>query len=133
DRLAARAPMPMRRIEDAGAGRATFATAPVCRQVPSGEVIPIAADEHRATTMAVSALPHAVVDIAGIDVTKTGLERDAPRCLERLRRRPRGIQHLPVRMKGREMQRHVGTEAIHHPAALPLHLFPRVLPPATAP
>src|SRR5262249_10518633 len=99
DRLASCAPMPMRRIEDAGAGRATFATAPVCREVPRGEVIPIAADEHGATTMAVSALPHAVVDIPRIDVTKAGLERDAPRRLERLRRRPRGIQHLPVRMK----------------------------------
>ena len=30
------------------------------------------------------------------------------------------VHHFPVRMEGREMQRHVGPEALHHPGALRL-------------
>src|SRR5439155_12389738 len=127
DGLAPRAPAPMSRIEDAGAGRATFATATVDGKIPRGELIPVAADEHGATAVTIGALARAVVNVTGVDVTKPRLERDAPRRLERLRRCPRGVQHLPVRMKGGEVQGHVGAEPLHHPAALRFDLLHRIV------
>src|SRR5258706_9091916 len=102
--------MPVRRIEDAGAGRATFVTAAVCGEIPRSEIVPVAADEDIAAAVAIGALAYAVVDVAGIHVTKASLERDAPRPLERLRRGTEGIQPLPLPVKSRERQPHLGAQ-----------------------
>ena len=51
-----------------------------------------------------------IVNIAGVDITKTCVHGDPPRHVQRLRRCRRPVHQLPVRMEGREVQRHVGAE-----------------------
>src|SRR5260370_26215558 len=119
--------MPVRRSEDTRADRATFVTAAACGEIPRSEIVPVTADEDIAAAMAIGALAHAVVDVAGIDVTKASLERDAPRPLKRLRRGTRVIQPLPVRMKRREVPPPIRPRAPPHPPALPIQLLRRIV------
>src|SRR6516162_6954868 len=127
DGLAAPAPRPVPGVEHAGARRAAVDAAAVGGEIPRREIVPVAADEGGAAAVAIGALARAIVDVAGVDVTQTRLQRDAPRRLQRRRRRRRRVHHLPVRMKGREVQRHVGAETLHHPAALRLDFRGRVV------
>jgi hypothetical protein len=125
--LAAPAPASVPGVEHAGAGRAAVDAVAVRGEIPLREIVPVAADEGRAAAVAIGALARAIVDIAGIDVTQTRFHRDAPRRLQRRRRRRRRVRHLPVGMKGGEVQRHVGAEMLHHPAALRLDFLRRVV------
>src|SRR3981081_3431136 len=83
DGLAARAPSPMPGVEHASAGRATADAAAVGGEGPRGEIVPVTADHNGAAGVAIRALADAIVDVAGIDVAKTGLDRDAPCQLQR--------------------------------------------------
>ena len=56
-----------------------------------------------------------------------GLERDIARTHQRGRRRGRHIVHLVVGMEGRKVQRHIGPQLLHDPAAHRRDLFVRVV------
>src|SRR5205823_13808326 len=107
---AARTPASCGRLKDAATGSAASDAATVRRQMPLGNVIPIAADQQRAAVVAKSRLPSRIVNIAGIDVTMTDAARDLPRHPQNFRRRRRTVHHLPVRVKRREVQWHVWTK-----------------------
>ena len=64
--------------------------------------------------MTVGSLPRGIVNIASIDVMEARIRCDPScfaQCLGRCRR---SIGQFPVWMKGREVDRHVGPETIHH-------------------
>jgi hypothetical protein len=86
--------------------------------MPSRDVIPIAADQQCAAAVTKSRLPVRIVNVAGIDVAKAGTARDLLRRAQGFRRRRRAVHHFPVRMKRREVQRHVGARMIDQPIAL---------------
>src|SRR5215472_12977122 len=89
---------------------------------PSGDVIPISADDPITTARAVRALARLVIDIPGIDEMQPDLARDIASDGQREGRRTGLIQHLVVRMEGGEMQGHVRPQPRHHPFAQPFHL-----------
>ena len=59
-----------------------------------------------------------IVNVAGVNISKACIHSDPPCYAQRLRRCRRPVHQFPIRMEGREVQRHVGAEAIHHPGAL---------------
>src|SRR5437763_16909760 len=79
-RLAATAPMSGCRIEHTGAGHAAEPAMPKLRESPGRQFVPVASDQRGAATVTIRGLPHRIVDVARIDVTNAGLDRDAP-CL----------------------------------------------------
>jgi len=60
------------------AARAAFDTPAVRGQMPRGDVIPIAPDEHRAAAMTMGSLASGIVDIASVDIAKARFDRDFP-------------------------------------------------------
>src|SRR6516162_3322608 len=115
--LAARAPTARGRFKDAMTGSAARDTA-TRRQMPARDVIPIAADQRRPAAVTQSRLPIWIVNVAGIDVAKANTARDLPSHPQGFPRGRRTIRHLPVRMKCREVQRHVWTKMTNQPIAL---------------
>ncbi|NHW78260.1 hypothetical protein, partial [Escherichia coli] len=57
-----------------------------------------------------------ITNVPGVGVTYAIAHGDLPRPHQRRRGRRRTIAHPPVGMKGSEVNRHVGTEVIDHPA-----------------
>src|SRR5262249_38830116 len=109
--LAARAPTARGRFKDAMPGSAAMET-PTRTQIPARDVIPIPANQRRPAAVTQSRLPVRIVNIARIDVAMTDAACDLPRHPQSFRRRRRTVHHLPVRMKRREVQRHVWTKMI---------------------
>src|SRR6516162_6711366 len=118
ERLAARTPTARGRLKEAMTGSAASDTATVRRQLPPGDVIPITANQQRPAAVTQSRLPIWIVNITGIDVAKTDFARDLPRHPRGFRWGRRTIHHLPIRMKRREVQRHVWTKMTDQPIAL---------------
>ena len=98
----------------------TIGAASVGRQTPCRNVVPVAADQHFAARMTTSGLTGWIMNIASIDIPKARIRGDQPRRAQRLRRCRWMIYQLPVRMKGSEMQRHVGGRADPLPRCSPL-------------
>src|SRR4029077_14677549 len=84
-------------------------------------------NEECAARVTVSSLARGIVNIAGIDVMEASIPCDPSRFAQRLGRRRRSVVELPVWMKGREVERHVGPETIHHPGALCFNFGRRVV------
>jgi len=89
--------------------------------------VPVAADQRVAARMTMGGLTGRIMNIAGIDIAKACIRGDPPRRAQRLRWCRWMIHQLPVRMKGREMQRRVGAEPIHYPGALRFNFTGRVV------
>src|SRR5215471_14112141 len=117
ERLAARTPTARGRLKEAMTGSAASDAATVRRQMPPRDVIPITANQQRPAAVTQSRLPIRIVNVAGIDVAKAGTPRDLSRHPQGCRRRWRTIRHLPVRVKRREVQRHVWTKMTDQPIA----------------
>jgi hypothetical protein len=90
------------------AARTTLGTSAVRRQMPRRDVAPVAADQYRTAGVTMGALAGWIVNIAGVDITKTCVHGDPPRHVQRLRQCRWPVHQFPVRMEGREVQRHVG-------------------------
>src|SRR5215469_236201 len=118
ERHATRAPAARGRFKDAMTGSAASDTATVRRQMPPRDVIPITADHQCPAAVTQSGLPARIVNITRIDVAKTDFARDLPRHPQSFRWGRRTIHHLPIRMKRREVQRHVWTKMTDQPIAL---------------
>src|SRR6516164_2514532 len=104
-------------LEQAGDRGGASAASAVAGEAPSGDVIPISADDPLTKAGAVRALTALVMHIPGVDEMQSDLARDiASRC-QREGRRTGQIQHLVVRVEGSEMQGHVGSQPPHHPFA----------------
>src|SRR2546429_2641978 len=98
-------------------------------QLPFAELVPVALDEAGVTARAPGAASLPVVHVAGVDVVQAVGERDVTGASQRRGRRARLIQHLPVRVKRREVQRHVGAEPVCDPARQPVELVVGVVLP----
>jgi hypothetical protein len=98
--------------------RTTITALPVCGQIPSGHVVPIAADQHCIASITVSGLTCGVVNIPCINVMNACIHSYLACPLQRLWWCRRNVSHFPVRMEGGEVQRHIGAEMIHHPGTL---------------
>src|SRR5262245_44808983 len=98
--------------------RTTVNAPSVCGQIPSGHVVPIAANQHCTTSITVSSLTYGVVNIPCKDVMKARIHGYLACSLQRLRWCRRNIPHFPIRMEGREMQRHIGTKMVQQPGTL---------------
>src|SRR4029077_9790208 len=96
--------------KDAMTGSAASEAATVSRQMPPSDVIPITADQQRPAAVTQSRLPVRIMNITRIDIAKADGARDLPRHPQGLLWGCRMICHLPVRMKRREVQRHVWTK-----------------------
>ena len=68
------------RLEHAGAGRAAARAGAFGREVPGGDLVPVAADQPFAAGMAIGALAGLVVDVPGVDVAQAVGERDLAPC-----------------------------------------------------
>ena len=99
-------------FEHAGTARAAFGAAAVSGKMPCRDVIPIAGNEDRAASVTVGSLPRRIVNVAGIDVMQPCIRCDPSRFAQRVRWCRRSVGQLPIRMKGREVERHVGPESI---------------------
>ena len=117
----------MNGLEHAGAACAAFNAGAASGKIPCREFVPVATDQHRATHVTIGGLSFRIVDVSSVHVTNTRLGRDASRPSERFRGRWRSVHHLPIRMECREMQRHVGAEAIHNPGTLRFNFGRRVV------
>lgn len=73
------------------AARPTRGTPPVRIEMPCGDVVPVAADEHRAAAGTVGGLTGGIVNIAGVDIVKAGIDGDLPCHAQRSRRRWRAV------------------------------------------
>ncbi len=80
-----------------------------CQGVVANRV-PVADDQWLVALRAVGAAAAAVVDIAGVNVVQAGIAGDLAGLGEGGRWCCRGVGHFPVRVEGREMQRHVRAE-----------------------
>ena len=69
--LATAPPSAWLRLEHAGKQCSAIAASPVLRQMPLGQIEPVAADQQRSAAMAPSAAARPIVDIAGIDISHT--------------------------------------------------------------
>src|SRR6266404_8353632 len=94
-------------LEQAGDRGGANAAATVAGQPPSGDVVPISADDPVTTARAVRALARLIMDIPGVDEMQPDLEGDIASPRQREGRRTGQIQHLVVRVEGGEMQGHV--------------------------
>jgi hypothetical protein len=56
------------------AARPTRGTSPVRIEMPRRDVVPVAADEHRAAAGTVGGLAGGIVDVAGVDSCPVGAE-----------------------------------------------------------
>jgi hypothetical protein len=86
-----------------------------------------APDQHCLAAVTVRTLALGIVNIAGVDVAQPDLLSDASRHAQRRGRRRRRLQHLPVRVKGGKVQRHVGAQALYDPVAQRADLGRRVV------
>jgi hypothetical protein len=99
------------------AARAALSTAAIGRQIPRHHIVLVAPDQHGTARVTMGGLANGILDIARVDVPNACIHGDLPRHVQGLRWCWQGILQFPVRMEGREVQRHVGAEAIHHPSA----------------
>src|SRR5438045_822075 len=83
------------------------AAAAVAGEPPSGDVIPVSADDPLTTARTVRALAPLVMDIPGVDEMQPYLARDIASPRQGDGRRTGQIQHVVVRVEGGEMQGHV--------------------------
>jgi hypothetical protein len=125
--LAATTPAARICFKDASTKCAAFSAAAVSGKMPCRDVIPIAANEDRATGATVGSLARGIVNIASIDVTEARIRRDPSRFAQRRRRCWRSGGQLPVRVKGREVERHVSPKSINDPGTLCLNLSRRIV------
>src|SRR6516164_1712515 len=116
-RLASRSPIPGSGLEYAGERRSTIHAGPVLGKMPAGEFEPVAADQQPATAAAPGAAARPVMNIACIDISQAVGAGDIAGARQARSGSCRLVAHLPVRMERSQMQRHVGTEGISHPAA----------------
>src|SRR5215467_9927775 len=97
--------------------------------MPRRDVIPIAADEDRATRVTVGSLARGIVNLASVDVMEAGIRGLLSRLTQPLRRSRGSVGQLPVRMKGCKVERHVRPESIHHAGALRFNLGRQIILP----
>src|SRR5215469_15915731 len=121
------APSSVNGLEHAGTARAAFNACAISGKIPRREFVTVATDQHRTTHMAVGGLAPGIVNVSSVHVANARLRRDASRPSERLRGRRRRVQHLPIRVECREVQRHVGAEAIDNPGTLRFDFGRRVV------
>ena len=121
------APAARRVVEDAGASGAAALAAAVARKVPGRDLIPAPTDHARPASVAIGALRCLVVNVAGVYVAEAHAAGNVPRRHERRRRGRRPVEHLPVGVEGREMERHVRTEMLEDPGAQRLEVGRRVV------
>ena len=96
-----------RAFEHARARVSAGSAAAIRRQVPAGKVVPVTADQPRVAEMTIRALPLFVVRVSGEHVMKPRIVSDMPCQAKRGCRRSKLIEHLPIGVKGREMERNV--------------------------
>src|SRR5215207_2483633 len=101
------APCSGRAFEHAGARAAASIAAAISRQVPEGKIVPITPDEPCLAGMTICALPLFIVRVSGEHVPESRIPSDAACQAKRRRRRRRLVQHLPIGMKGGEVERNV--------------------------
>ena len=125
--LTTRTPLASNCFKHTLAARTAHGTATVGGQMPCRDVVPIATNKYGATCVTMGGLTGRIMDIAGIDITKAGVPSDLSRHMQRLRRRPRTIHQLPIRMECGEMQRHARSEPIHYPGALRFNFITQIV------
>ena len=101
------APCSGRAFEHARARGAAGSAAAIRRQVPAGKVVPVTADQPCLAEMTICALPLFVVRVSSEHVPEPRIPSDMPCQAKRGRRRRRLVEHLPIGVKGREMERNV--------------------------
>src|SRR4051794_31078458 len=101
------APCSGRAFEHAGARGAASIAAAIYRQVPKGKVVPITTNQPCLAGTTICALPLFVVGVSGEHVMKPRIPSDMPCQAKRGCRRRRLVEHLPIRVKSREMERNV--------------------------
>ena len=101
----------------------------VVGQVVALDVVPVAHDDGILARGAVRRAARFIVHVAGVDVVQPRELSDCPCARERLRRRGGDVAHLPVRVEGSEMQRHIRAEVLADPLALRAQLLIRVVLP----
>ena len=121
------APSSVNGFEHAGTACAAFNTCAISGEIPRGEFVTVATDEHHTAHMAVGGLAPGIVNVSSVHVANTRIRRDASRSSERLRGCWRCVHHPPIRVECREVQRHVGTEAIDNPGTLRFDFSPRIV------
>src|SRR5579871_3247906 len=87
-------------LEPAGAAGAVI-------EIPLAKIVPIALDQDFVALRAPRAAAAAVMDIPHVNIPQPLGQRDIPRACQRRGWRARLVEHLEVRMKRREMPRHI--------------------------
>jgi hypothetical protein len=95
--------------------RTTVNATPVCEQIPCRHVVPITADQHSTAGITVGSLTCGVVNIPCIDVMNACVHGYLACLFQRRRWCRRNVPHFPVRMEGREVQRHVSSTDVSLP------------------
>src|SRR5438876_771199 len=113
-RHASRAPIAALLFENAG-DFVTARSATAVFKIPLTELVPIALDEQLTATGTPRATAIAIVDISSVNVMQTFRARDLSRARKRRRGRMRFIKHLEIRMKCREMPRHIRPQIFDEP------------------
>src|SRR5207245_5534800 len=92
-----------RAVKHTGAGRTARVAAPISREMPCGQHIPIAADDFPSTARAVGATSLLVMHIARVGIAQAVFHRDPARQRQRFGRCARTIGLFPIRMEGGEV------------------------------
>src|SRR5215469_4491544 len=121
------APSSVNGLEHAGTACAAFNAGAISGKIPRREFVTVTTDQHRTTHMAVGGLAPGIVNVSSVHVANTCFRRDPSRPSERLWGRWRRVQHLPIRVECREVQRHVGAKAIVNPGTLRFDFGRRVV------
>ena len=117
------------RIKMTGNPVSAFRAAASGIQAPAAKLVPVTLYQQISASRTPGAASFTVMDVARVDIVQSLVTGDPPRAGQGRRRRRRGIQHLPVRVKGREMQRHLGSEVVEYPLGEAIELLVRIVCP----
>src|SRR5215469_7488725 len=124
---AACAPVTRRTGEHSGDLRAAVLAGAGVSELPASELIPIPFDHTYAALRAPGAAAFTVVHVTGVDEMQSIRERDATCAAERRGWGRRLVEHLPVGMERREVQRHIRPELLRNPLRHLIDLAVRVV------
>ena len=115
DRKASSAPLSRLALEPARAPRPAAGAKASVAQVPDAKLVPVAPNQLGAALVAGRGIAFAIMDVAGVGVAHPVALGDLPGPSECRGWRVRSVQHLEVRVKSGEMERHVRTQVLHDP------------------
>jgi hypothetical protein len=101
-------------VEHPSARSATSFTFALGGQMPSRDLMPVAANQQRMALVTVGSLAW-IMDVPGKGIAHTVLHRDAAGARQSFFWRRRNVSHSPIQMESREVPRYVGTKTLYHP------------------